>query len=73
MSEKYYTHALAQKVIAVAVVNTIYGDWSAYIDAVPGIMHKNEFMEVVNLGEKLPEKIAVILFPHVAKKFRWRD
>jgi hypothetical protein len=62
---------LAQHVLAVARIKHTdrttgwFGDWSAYIDAVPGVSHKDEWMEVLMSGEKLPEDVARLLFPEV--------
>ena len=64
--------ALAQRVLAVAVEGNA-GDWSAYIDAVPGNRHDDEYLEVKDNGEKLPEAVAKILFPDWANRFTWRD
>jgi hypothetical protein len=65
--------ALAQRVLAVAVYDTDVGDWSAYIEAVPGKNHLNERMDAARTGEKLPYEIARILFPELAIKYEWRD
>jgi hypothetical protein len=71
--ELIITHALAQKVLAIAVVNESVGDWSAYINAVPGHNHDIEKVEAARTGEKLPYQIAAILFPNQAQHYRWRD
>ena len=54
--------ALASQVIAVAVINHPRGDWSAYIGAVPGKRHKDEWQEVVDQGSKLPRHVAEEIF-----------
>jgi hypothetical protein len=65
---------LAMRVLAVAVVKHApgdrsgwFGDWSAYIDAVPGMDHRAEWPDVRDLGRKLPEGVAAILFPEVGR------
>jgi len=56
------THALAAKVLSVAKTR-IGGTWAAYIDAVPGRNHDMEYEEVLNYGDRLPEKVARVLYP----------
>ncbi len=75
----YSYNALASKVLAVAVLSyeivpnensktatageeSLY-DWAVYIDAVPGINHNQEYMNVAQKGDKCPKQIATILFP----------
>ena len=64
---------LAQHVLAVALVKHVEattgwcGDWAAYIDAVPGMNHREEWPEVLLHGNKLPESISLLLFPEVMK------
>ena len=65
-------YAFSSRVLAVAVQGGI-GDWCAYIDAVPGKDHKEEFEEVARKGEKLPQAVANVIFPHVASSLKWRD
>lgn len=62
--------ALSSKVLVVAVEGAI-GDWAAYIDAVPGNNHDNEFFEVAEHGAKLDRHLAEILFPKW-KHLTWR-
>lgn len=69
----YYFRALSPQVLAVANINDQVGDWSAYIDAVPGRDHTKEYQEVSRIGAKLPKEIAVLLFPCEAALYRWRD
>lgn len=62
--------ALARRVLAVAVSGSI-GDWSAYIDAVPGAKHSDEMAQVARTGVKLDRKLAELIFPGLdIKKFR---
>ena len=67
MEQKIAYKALAQKVIAVAVINYITEseifDWTCYIDAVPGIYHVMEYEKVAVHGDKQSEKISQVLFP----------
>ena len=53
---------LSSKVIAVAQKG-YRDDWAAYIDAVPGINHKEEILGVLEHGTKLDKKLAEALFP----------
>lgn len=54
--------ALSSRVIAVATTR-IERAWAAYIDAVPGVNHAHEWKAVLKNGDKLPEKVAAVLFP----------
>jgi len=65
-------YAFAKDVLAVAILGGV-GDWSAYIGAVQGINHDVEQFEVAKFGEKLPEDIARLIFPQVAKEYIWRN
>lgn len=58
----YARLALARQVLAVATTR-IEGAWCAYIDAVPGRNHEEEFAEVLLSGVKLPENVALAIFP----------
>jgi hypothetical protein len=64
---------LSCRVIVVATANLDVGDWSAYIDAVPGRCHREEYQEVGRSGNKLPRKVAELLFPEEAIRYHWRD
>jgi hypothetical protein len=68
-------HALAPKVMAFAVANVSVGDWAAYIDAVPGIVHDKEFDQLLEKGmsAKLSYDIAKIIFSSYDKKYIWRN
>ena len=63
--------ALDSKVIVVAVEGEVK-DWAAYIGAVNGNNHFEEYPYVMNRGTKLPQRVAEILFPEF-KCLRWRD
>lgn len=39
------------------------GEWAAYCDAVPGMHHSQEYQEVLDHGDVLPEAVANELFP----------
>lgn len=54
--------ALASRVLVVARTR-IEGTWAAYCDAVPGYDHDHEERAVLLRGDKLPERVAVALFP----------
>lgn len=54
--------ALAQNVIAVA--SPRYGNrWKAYIAAVPGVSHRDEWQAVADNGHILDEAVARAIFP----------
>lgn len=61
---------LDMRVIAVAVEGEVR-DWSAYIGAVRGDNHENEWQEVARKGTKLPKEVAELLFPDF-KNLTWR-
>jgi hypothetical protein len=65
--------SLDKRVIAVAIVNDEIKDWAAYIDAVPGVSHDREKDEVGRTGTKLSYQLAKVLFPGVAREYKWRD
>lgn len=54
--------AFSPRVLAVATAR-VEKKWCAYIDAVPGYNHECEFGEVLASGDKLPEDIALAMFP----------
>ena len=54
--------ALDSRVLVVAV-KRIPGEWCAYIGAVPGESHTDEIQHVRRWGNKLPESIALAIFP----------
>jgi hypothetical protein len=63
--------ALDEHVLVVATSG--FGEWTAYIGAVPGHSHDAEVSEVAANGSKLSQKLATILFPTLAAENRWRD
>lgn len=62
MGKRFQHHALALRVLAVAVEGSC-GDWAAYIDAVPGNCHDEEARAVAEHGDKLRKDVAELLFP----------
>ena len=54
--------ALHMNVIVVAKTR-VEGHWAAYCGPVPGMNHRQEFQEVLSNGDKLPEAVALALFP----------
>jgi len=62
---------LDKRVIAVAMEGSIR-DWAAYIGAVPGNNHNEEWLSVYENGSKLPRKVAEVLFPDF-KCLEWRE
>ena len=73
MKEKKLTwvQALDRKVLVVALEGEV-NDWSAYIGAVEGNNHSQEWQEVARTGTKLDREIAEILFPYFKQNFKWR-
>jgi len=71
MTRKVAWKPLDKKVIAVAVEGGI-GDWSAYIGAVEGKNHEEEWEEVKRNGTKLPRQVAEVLFPEFTH-LSWRE
>lgn len=57
--------ALDRTVLAVARTR-VEGAWGAYIAAVPGLNHDDEFDAVLREGGKLHEPIAMAIFPTFA-------
>lgn len=75
MENEYKEIALANKVLAVAVISYKNEkkilDWAVYIDAVPGMSHRKEYMKVARYGAKLSKEIAKVLFPNLPEdKYR---
>ena len=63
MPEQAIYKALACRVLAVAVARLDYGaSWTAYIDAVPGKKHEDEWQKVRDGGIKLPKEVAKAIF-----------
>ena len=58
--------ALGTRVLAVAVTR-IEGKWKAYIGAVPGHDHDNEWQAVRVDGRALMKEVACAVFPEVAE------
>lgn len=71
MERKVEYRDLDSRVLAVAVEGAVE-DWSAYVGAVNGKNHDEEYEEVASNGSKLPQKIAELLFPDWAEKLVWR-
>ena len=57
--------ALNRDVLAVAV-SRIEGAWKAYIGAVAGRNHDEEWLEIRRSGATLPETVALAIFPEFA-------
>lgn len=62
MSEKIEWKPLDTHVIVVAAEGGA-GEWAAYIGAVPGKKHADEWQEVLRHGTKLSRELAEFLFP----------
>ena len=67
-------HPLAMKVLTIAVMGEI-GDWAAYVDAVPGISHKREALEMLESGNatKLPKDVAKLIYGRLSEQYTWRE
>jgi hypothetical protein len=63
---------LDTRVIAVASQGGRGDDWAAYIGAVKGDNHAEEWKDVLDHGTKLPREVAEAIFPHWAKNYTWR-
>lgn len=66
--------ALDCRVLAVAVKGNV-DDWAAYIGAVAGENHEEEWKNVAAHGTKLSQEVAELLFPNWEKSnsgLRWR-
>lgn len=72
-SHLYGIKALARKVLVVASVTKKINEWRAYIDAVEGLSHENEWRKVAKSGTIIDYKIAKILFPDYDNQFIWVD
>lgn len=66
--------ALASRVMTIAVANITVGYWAAYIDAVPGENHDEEFDQLLEerRSVKLSYEIAKIIYPCYDGKYVWR-
>ena len=60
--EQHFLYGLHMCVLAVALTR-IEGAWCAYIAPVPGQTHSEEYQAVLDHGEKLPEAVALALWP----------
>ncbi len=67
---KYKVRVLGSKVLCVASISNYeefdgqqQRDWAAYIGAVIGWNHDEEWEEVADLGDKLTEEIAIAIWP----------
>lgn len=68
-----YCIALDKKVLVIASVNKGKNpEWAAYIGAVEGKNHEEEWEYVSKHGTKLSKPIAELLFPEISKTHRWR-
>lgn len=63
-------YPLDSRVIVVAVEGAV--DWAAYIGAVPGENHDEEWFDVRDHGTKLRREVAKLLFPNF-RDLRYRD
>lgn len=64
-NRRYINRALAQRVLAVAVMNDDIKDFGVYVDAVPGVDHDEEQFAVALYGAKQTTDMAKAFFPHL--------
>ena len=69
--KEYYYKTLAKKVLAVIMINNKDKYWRAWINAVEGYNHDEEFMEVARYGVSLREAIAKAIFPNYPKEYQY--
>lgn len=62
---------LAYRILTVAVEG-FDNDWSAYVGIVNGENYDEEWTEVRDNGDKLPQDVVEVLFPDF-KDLKWRD
>ena len=70
MGKEFYVKPLARDVLVVASAG--FGEWSAYIGAVPGSNHEKEWVRVFEGGSKVEYWLAKTLFPNLVNN-EWRD
>lgn len=56
--QKAYTQ-LSSRVLA--VLSRRHDGWAVYVDAVPGMNHDREWMDVADLGNKQKEPVAIAI------------
>jgi hypothetical protein len=74
-SHRYVYRSLNTRVLIVASVSyfgTYVIDWAAYIGAVPGVNHDNEYKPVAESGSKADKPVAEHYFPQF-KKYNYRN
>jgi hypothetical protein len=66
MAERFKWKPLNTHVLVVAVIDDEYNNFAAYIGAVPGQNHDNEYQAIARSGSKLVESIARAIFPSLS-------
>ena len=72
MEQETEWKALDCHVLAVAKQGTAGHDWAAYIGAVKGEDHLQEWPDVLRNGAKLKKEVAEAIFPRWVTKYTWR-
>ena len=62
------SYRLSKDILAVAVAHPEAKDWAAYI----GVETEDREDRIINKGTKLPQSVAIVLFPFFSTEFRWR-
>lgn len=73
MNKQLVYHPLDQRVLVVASVNPLVGDWAAYVGPVEGLDHKAEAIGVSCTGTKCSKQMGEMLFPQLANLYQWRS
>ena len=71
-SHQYYILPLSTRVLLVANVNHVIGDFAVYIDAVKGINHEDEWEQIAKTGTKVDKELAIIYFTDLFRRYTWR-
>jgi len=71
MGEKRHKFRLLHPNILAVAVEGDKGDWAAYIGVVTGVRPETRWRKIYESGNKLPQEVAVALFPTFAH-LEWR-
>jgi len=70
IGDKHYNYIALSSDVLLVKIETEGVDWSAYIGAVPGICHEQEYMIVAQRGNKVSERLARSYF---SSDLPWRN
>ena len=59
----FVTRTALHSTVLIVAKTRIEGTWRAYCGSVPGQNHDNEMEPVLRNGDRVPEKIARVMFP----------